>query len=171
MPASRPCTRDAPAGRAVTAIVIGRRAPLLLTALLTLTAATPSPLLDAVPRRAHKAGGAPPAPVEQRTPGTPLQHLQHRAEQQLRSSFHGAAMSCAGGGRSVLYLRSPTPSRSGCRVRFEARCADTPARSRVRFRHDNYKGAGCDDGDSIRIGPMQCAADQVVIRMTDADCG
>jgi hypothetical protein len=167
-----------------------RRAPYLLTALLTLTAAAPSQVQDA-PLRLHKDGltkqpnraeqQKPPKSSttlpasRQRTPSssgsTAQQRMQHKAEQNLRESFHGGAISCAGGGKAVLYLRSPTPSRSGCNVRFEARCPGTREGTGTRFGRDNYVGASCSLADSVRIGPMRCAPAQVQIRMTHARCG
>lgn len=101
---------------------------------------------------------------------TPLQRMQRQAERRLHETFHGVAVSCAGGGKSVLYLRSPTPPSSGCNVRFEARCPGTIEGTGTRFRHNNYTGASCGLGDSIRIGPMRCEPKQVQIRMTHASC-
>jgi hypothetical protein len=94
------------------------------------------------------------------------------AEQNLRSSFHGRATTCVGGGKDVLYLQTSSPSRAGCNVYFEARCPGTPLGSGVGFSQYNYIGGSCMGiGDAIRIGPMDCAAEQVQISMTSASCG
>lgn len=94
-----------------------------------------------------------------------------QAAQNLRTTFRGAAITCPGGGKDVLYLRSSSPPKTGCNVAFEARCPGTASGNGVHFSHANYIGASCGMGDNIRIGPMSCAADQVSIRMTQADCG
>ncbi len=95
-----------------------------------------------------------------------------QAEQAVRSSFGGRATTCIGGGKDVLYLQSPKPSRTGCNASFEARCPGTPAGAGVHFSQANYIGSSCMGiGDSTRIGTMACAAAQVEIRMTDVDCG
>lgn len=94
-----------------------------------------------------------------------------RHEQNLLGSFRGAAITCPGGGKDVLYLRSSSPPKTGCNVAFEARCPGTANGNGVHFSQANYIGASCGMGDNIRIGPMSCAAEQVSIRMTQADCG
>jgi hypothetical protein len=100
-----------------------------------------------------------------------LQALR-QAEQNLRSGFSGRATTCAGGGKDVLYLQTSRPSKTGCNVGFEARCPGTPSGSGVYFSQGNYIGGSCMGiGDNIRIGTMNCAAEQVQISMTRADCG
>lgn len=95
-----------------------------------------------------------------------------QAEQSLRSGFSGRAATCIGGGKAVLYLQSSHPSRTGCNVSFEARCPGTPSGAGTRFSQANYVGGSCQGlGDNIRIGEMACAANQVQVAMTDADCG
>lgn len=99
------------------------------------------------------------------------QQVVARHEQNVLGSFRGAAITCIGGGKDVLYLRSSMPPRTGCNVRFEARCPGTATGNGVHFSQANYIGASCGMGDNIRIGPMNCAAEQVLVRMTEADCG
>lgn len=95
-----------------------------------------------------------------------------QAEQSLLSGFRGRAATCVGGGKDVLYLQTSTPAKTGCRVTFEARCPGTPAGAGVQFSQANYIGGSCQGlGDNIRIGPMACAAEQVQLRMTGAECG
>jgi len=95
-----------------------------------------------------------------------------QAEQSLRSGFSGRAATCIGGGKDVLYLQSSHPSKTGCNVSFEARCPGTPSGAGIRFAQANYVGGSCQGlGDNIRIGEMHCAANQVQVVMTDADCG
>lgn len=92
----------------------------------------------------------------------------------LRNGFRGEAITCPGGGKDVLYLRSSVPARTQCnsvRASFEARCPGTPQGAGVRFSQSNYVGASCGMGDNIRIGQMPCAAEQVQITMTEASCG
>ncbi|MGH8053641.1 MAG: hypothetical protein ACREP4_06960 [Stenotrophomonas sp.] len=165
-----------------------KRNPIVLTALLTLTAATPLQVLDAPlwweqnnPRnttegdtaanaqalphrvdsnRKHSMSAMQPTPLQQ----------QRLVEQNLRETFRGTATSCAGGGKAILYLRGATPSRSGCSVNFEARCRGSASARRTRFKHARYGGAGCGQDDRIRIGAMACAPAQVEIQMTDARC-
>lgn len=94
--------------------------------------------------------------------------------QMLRSSFRGAAVTCPGGGKDVLYLKSSVPTRTQCnsvRASFEARCPGTPQGAGVRFSQSAYIGASCGMGDSIRIGYMDCVPEQVLVTMTDASCG
>jgi len=100
------------------------------------------------------------------------QELQ-QSLQNLRSSFQGAAITCAGGGKDVLYLKSSVPPKTGCnsvRATFEARCPGTPPGAGVRFSRGGYIGGHC-GSDIIRIGQMSCPAEQVMITMTDASCG
>ena len=95
-----------------------------------------------------------------------------QAEQNLRASFSGRATTCAGGGKDVLYLQGSHPPKTGCNVRFEARCPGTPSGAGVYFSQANYVGASCMGlGDIIRIGTMGCAAESVRIEMVRADCG
>lgn len=95
-----------------------------------------------------------------------------QAEQSLLSGFRGRAATCVGGGKDVLYLQTSTPAKTGCRVTFEARCPGTPAGAGVHFSQANYIGGSCQGlGDNIRIGPMACAAEQVQLSMTGAECG
>jgi TPR repeat protein len=92
----------------------------------------------------------------------------------LRNGFRGEAITCPGGGKDVLYLRSSVPARTQCnsvRASFEARCPGTPQGAGVRFSQANYVGASCGMGDNIRIGQMPCGAEQVQIAMTEASCG
>jgi len=98
------------------------------------------------------------------------QSLQ-QAEQSIRTSFRGSAITCVGGGKDVLYLKSTIPPKTGCNVSFEARCPGMPVGAGVRFSQDNYIGASCGMGDSIRIGQMSCPSGQVHVDLTDADCG
>lgn len=99
------------------------------------------------------------------------QSLQQAAAN-IRSSFNGHATTCAGGGKDIYYLQASHPPETGCNVRFEARCPATPAGAGTRFGQMNYVGASCMGlGDSIRIGAMRCAASEVRIVMTEADCG
>lgn len=93
-----------------------------------------------------------------------------QAEQSLRTTFRGAAITCPGGGKDVLYLRSSSPPKTGCNVGFEARCPGTATGNGVHFSQANYIGASCGFGDSIRIGHMACPADQVRVDMTQATC-
>lgn len=100
------------------------------------------------------------------------QQALRQAEQNLRGSFRGSAVTCIGGGKAVLYLRSSTPPKTGCNVGFEARCPGTPSGAGIRFSQANYIGGSCAGlGDIIRIGQMSCAAEQVQITMTSANCG
>lgn len=95
-----------------------------------------------------------------------------QAEQALRSGFRGKAATCIGGGKDIYYLQTSTPSRTGCRVTFEARCPGTPPGAGISFSQANYVGGSCQGlGDNIRIGPMACAAAQVQVSMTAAECG
>lgn len=95
-----------------------------------------------------------------------------QAEQALRSGFRGRAATCIGGGKDIYYLQTSTPSKTGCRVSFEARCPGTPAGAGIRFSQANYVGGSCQGlGDNIRIGQMSCAAEQVQVSMTGAECG
>ncbi|WP_146165825.1 hypothetical protein [Stenotrophomonas panacihumi] len=95
-----------------------------------------------------------------------------QAEQGLRAGFSGRAATCIGGGKDVLYLQTSRPTKTGCRVSFEARCPGTPSGAGVRFSQANYVGGSCQGlGDNIRIGAMACAAEQVQVTMTQADCG
>lgn len=74
----------------------------------------------------------------------------------------------------MLYLKSSVPTRTQCnsvRASFEARCPGTPQGAGVRFSQSAYIGASCGMGDSIRIGYMDCAPEQVLVTMTDASCG
>lgn len=99
-------------------------------------------------------------------------HVLRQAEQQLLSTFRGRVTTCIGGGKDVLYLQSPRPPRTGCNVRFEARCPSTPAGAGVTFGQANYVGGSCMGvGDAIRVGVLACEADQVRLAMTQADCG
>lgn len=99
------------------------------------------------------------------------QHSLQQAEQSIQTSFRGSAITCVGGGKDVLYLKSSIPPKSGCSVSFEARCPGTPVGAGVRFSQNNYIGASCGMGDSIRIGQMNCPSEQVRVDLTDADCG
>ncbi len=100
-----------------------------------------------------------------------MQGLQ-QAEQALRTGFSGSATTCIGGGKDVLYLQTSRPARTGCRVRFEARCPGTPTGAGAVFSQANYIGGSCMGiGDNIRIGTMACAASTVQVTMTQADCG
>ena len=92
-----------------------------------------------------------------------------QAEATLRSSFRGRAITCAGGGKDVLYLQGSQPAKTGCNVSFEARCPG--AAVGVQFSQQNWIGASCGFGDNVRIGHMECAAEQVQVSMTSADCG
>ncbi|MEA5667738.1 hypothetical protein VA603_09370, partial [Stenotrophomonas sp. MH1] len=121
-------------------------------------------------RAAHEQVGAEHRRVEeQQRQATQQQVVRH--EQNVLGSFRGAAITCIGGGKDVLYLRSSMPPRTGCNVRFEARCPGTATGNGVHFSQANYIGASCGMGDNIRIGPMNCAAEQVLVRMIEADCG
>ena len=99
------------------------------------------------------------------------QQALRQTEQSLRTTFRGAAITCLGLGKDVLYLKSSMPPKTGCNVSFEARCPGTPSGAGVRFSQNNYIGASCGMGDSIRIGQMGCPAEQVRIDMTSASCG
>lgn len=94
-----------------------------------------------------------------------------QAEHNLKATFRGAAVTCPGGGKDVLYLRTSSPPKTGCDVSFEARCPGTTAGNGAHFSQTNYIGASCGFGDNIRIGTMDCPADQVSIRMLQASCG
>lgn len=95
-----------------------------------------------------------------------------QVEQSLRSGFRGKAATCIGGGKDIFYLQTSTPSKTGCNVSFEARCPGTPAGAGIRFSQANYIGGSCQGlGDNIRIGQMSCAAEQVQVSMTGAQCG
>lgn len=94
-----------------------------------------------------------------------------QAEANLRNSFRGRAITCAGGGKDVLYLQGSQPAKTGCNVSFEARCPGTAAGAGVQFSQHNWIGASCGFGDNVRIGHMNCAAEQVQVGMTRADCG
>lgn len=100
-----------------------------------------------------------------------IEQQKRQDEAALVASFSGRATTCAGGGSGVLYLQTSRPAKSGCNVRFEARCPGTQPGNGVSFSQNNYIGGSCMGiGDAIQIGTMACPAEQVLTRMTGATC-
>lgn len=100
-----------------------------------------------------------------------IEQQKRQDEALLVASFSGRATTCAGGGSGVLYLQTSRPPKTGCDVRFEARCPGTQPGNGVSFGQNNYIGGSCMGiGDAIQIGHMGCAADQIMVQMTGATC-
>lgn len=92
------------------------------------------------------------------------------AEKRLRAEFRGHATTCPGGGKDVLYLQTSAPAKTGCNVRFMARCG-VAFNTAVWVKQANYVGGSCMGvGDLIQLGQMSCSAEEVVVEMTEASC-